>query len=1037
MIARFPSRDRQRPARRQLGLERLEQRAVLNGSPVTTLQFQIPAHVANQGVQFGFWGTDANGHPQYMKSDYTFARVDSLPANTAQLPLIPLGQGHSYTTTQTFSIPVPNVQNVSSGLVFFVGPVTNGIAVNLDSNNDPVSVAAPTPGTSRADVYGFFELNNAVGGGSSQLDVDVTTVDQFGMPFSVDFLQADNTTPITTMYPYNQGVGTLPAIDRASFFEAFQAEHGAATDPFSLCLTLGTIDSTVARLVSPRSLVTEPAFVGQTGLLDTYFDGTIKEFFEYYKANDFTYMQPQQVGAGFGTTWVGRTVTVPGSYAEDSPVDPSTTFGIQALQLRGSTGIRAIVVADGGKGYDAPPTVTIAPPDDPNGVQATATAVLKNGAVAAIVIDNPGGGYSTAPSVMLSAPTGTAPIKEQATAQPATINEFAGAVVNVYNPKSVAFNKANLPAWMASGSVQWGQVTPSAMVFAGMDAFASNAVDPGVQNPVPGTPNATYAATLPTALGNIENVIVSAFVRGIATMPSTTALSPADPTKPALLTPQQFLAGTSAAPLAWQADPAGRNLAGGTLQPNTQYFYALTTVDAAGNETVPTRVVQTTLAGHQNAAHLSWLANASPLVATFRVYRGTSAESLALVGEVANDLLAPATGFTDGDPQNAPPANAGTAPPYTFYAAGRKYDAYSKFLHERFINGLGYGNAFDDQGNFSTNVEFPAGGQPPITRIVIGDWGQAERFGATAPATAVAGTSFMIDVTAEAGDMLSFRSSDPQAVLPATQAFNPAAASLPITLKTAGVQTVTVTDATGREAIVTVTVAAAQAAKLAFAQQPGFVFAQQSFAAAVAVQVQDAYGNPVSLGGDQVSLSFLSANGATLSGTTQTNTDANGLAVFPRTGSAGLKVSKPGNYALVASFTGGTPLQIAPATSATFSVSKVAKLVVAAPSRVQANVPFRLTVTGPDQYFQGTVTFTAAGDAKVVGLDGVLRPLNRYSYTFTPGDAASRTFTVSLGKPFTTRTITASTSLPAQYNGIDSVVVKAPSTRRSRLGFAR
>ncbi|MEY3205760.1 MAG: hypothetical protein RLZZ21_2091, partial [Planctomycetota bacterium] len=60
-----------------------------------------------------------------------------------------------------------------------------------------------------------------------------------------------------------------------------------------------------------------------------------------------------------------------------------------------------------------------------------------------------------------------------------------------------------------------------------------------------------------------------------------------------------------------------------------------------------------------------------------------------------------------------------------------------------------------------------------------------------------------------------------------------------------------------------------------------------------------------------------------------------------------------------------------------------------------------------------------------------------YSYTFTPGDAASRTFTVSLGKPFKSRTITASTSLPSQYNGIDTVVVKAPSTRRSRLGAGR
>ena len=1016
-------------------IERLESRAVFS---VTTLQFQIPAHVANQGVQFGFWGTgetsspSPTSYPQYMKSDHTFANLTTLPQNTKQLPLVSLCPSGTYTSTQTVSIPVPDVQNVSSGLVFFVGTVTNGIALNLDSDGNVLSVSTPTPGTAGGDTYGFFELNNTLTGAGSQLDVDVTTVDQFGIPFSVDFLKADGTTPITTMYPYNQGVGTLPGLDRASILQAFGAEHPAG-DPFAICLSLGTISDVQTRLVSPRSLVTEPAYAGQLGTLATHFDDVLDEFFTYYRTNDFSYVQSQQSGPGYGTVWVGRTVTVSGAYT-GQPVDPTNTFGIEALQLTGQSGVRGVTVNVNGNGngtYTSAPTVTIGPPNQPNGVQATATAIMSGSSghlsIAAIRIDDPGSGYTTVPTVSFSGGNGSG------AAATAVISEFPGCVVNIYNPRSVQSNRSSLPSWMTGSvipGVDWSNDSPSAMVFAGMDAFASNAVDPGVKNPVTGTANATYGPTLPVALGNIENVIDTALVRGIATMPSVTATSPADPSRPALLTPQQWLAGSSYQTLAWQADPAGQNLPGGALTPGATYYYAVTTVDPAGNETVPTRTVQTTLASHQNAAKLSWLALAdTKLVDRYRIYRGTSPNDLRLVGEVANSSD-PTTSFTDGT--QASPPHAGAPLPYQFYAAGQTYDAYSKFLHDRFINGLGYGNPFDDQGNFSTNVEFPPDGQPPFTRIVINDWGATERFNVTGPTSATAGGSFLVTVTAEQGDLLSFSSSDPQAVLPASVSFDPATATFPIDLRTSGSQTVTMSDLTGHRAVLTVDVSPGTATKLGFVQQPQFTFTKRFFPQAVSVQVQDFYGNAVAGGGDQVSLAFKSATGATLMGTTKINTDATGLATFPRTGpTTGLRVNKPGNYALVASFTGGG---LTAATSNTFSVSRVESMVLQAPAKATANVPFSITVKGPDINFQGTVTFAVAAgsNARVLGPGGVLVPLNGFTYTFRVVDKGTRDFLVSLGKTGKC-TLTVKTSLAAQFNGVDVVTVQpAAPTRRVR-----
>ena len=350
-------------------------------------------------------------------------------------------------------------------------------------------------------------------------------------------------------------------------------------------------------------------------------------------------------------------------------------------------------------------------------------------------------------------------------------------------------------------------------------------------------------------------------------------------------------------------------------------------------------------------------------------------------------------------------------------------------------SGFYYSAASDRFAAMGSDVQVwspsPTSSQPAAGSVgtVTWDLGIQNTWGITGPGAATAGMTFQATVTAGDGDILTFTSSDPQADLPVAGAFDSSSPQYPITLKTAGTQTVTVSDTAGHTGVLTVVVAPGMAAKLGFVQQPQFTFTKRFFPQAVSVQVQDFYGNAVAQGGDLVSLAFKSANGATLMGTTKVNTNATGLALFPRTGATtGLRVSKPGNYALMATFTGGG---LTAATSSTFSVSRVGPLVLQAPATATQNSPFSITVKGTDTNFQGTVKFVANSGAQVLN-GGTWVPLNGYTYTFLPADLGSRNFTVKLGTLGRTR-LTVSTNLAAQFNGVDVVTVQpAAPTRRVR-----
>ena len=89
--------------------------------------------------------------------------------------------------------------------------------------------------------------------------------------------------------------------------------------------------------------------------------------------------------------------------------------------------VATIEVTAGGSGYSAAPTVTIGPPNQTGGVQATAEATISGGIVTAITITEPGTGYTSAPAISFS--SGAATATATIISQPGTsIQSFSGRV---------------------------------------------------------------------------------------------------------------------------------------------------------------------------------------------------------------------------------------------------------------------------------------------------------------------------------------------------------------------------------------------------------------------------------------------------------------------------------------------------------------------------------------------------------------------------------------------------------------------------------
>jgi hypothetical protein len=386
--------------------------------------------------------------------------------------------------------------------------------------------------------------------------------------------------------------------------------------------------------------------------LATWFDQPLQAFFLHYGANTFVLYQYNQGGGGSnGTLWTGTVVDV-----TPKKGDPITT--LQYVDQNGRS------------------------------QPVTATWQWGDGTQTYKVLQLVGNAYD--PSDFTNTNLAGASL---------TPGEFQGDVVNIYFPYFVdgtGLGSITLPggaSYTLPGAPPWmnnGGYGPSQMVFGCTGVFATgNDPDALAQD--------SSQILAANALTNLENVIVSALNRGVATGYGFA------------LRPQQYTS-----PISLSQAPTSAARAGAV--PAGAYTYSLSAVLNDGSETALSWP-QTISFQEASAVTLQWLPQPTALYEQANIYRQAGAAGpIQLVGSVASTV----TSFTDtNQPVNQPTNGA----PYTFYPAwndpeSAQYVAsnlFSAFLHQNLtadptngisINALSYGYPFDDQGNWSTNINF-------------------------------------------------------------------------------------------------------------------------------------------------------------------------------------------------------------------------------------------------------------------------------------------------------------------------------------------
>jgi len=386
--------------------------------------------------------------------------------------------------------------------------------------------------------------------------------------------------------------------------------------------------------------------------LSKWFDGPLQQFFQHFGAkNPFALFQFNQNNGTDGTLWTGNVVDV----------TPNQGTAITSLTYIDQTGASQPISAKWTWG---------------DGTQTYKVLQLVGNAYDATNYSN-------------THLAGASSLKK---------GEYQGAVVNLYFPyftgntglSSIPFGSGSYtlppaPSWLSNASNG-----PSQMVFACAGAFATP------KDPDAVAQQGSYPVLATNALTNLQNVVVSALNRGVAT-----AVAPQGYTS---------LYGFSQAP---QSTP------GGTLAAGTYTYYLSGTLND-GSESALSWPQTITLA-ETGAVALAWFSQPAALYKQVNVYRQMGTGPIELVQAVANTTSPPPAGYTD---TNAPlPTQPSNGAPFLLYPSWNDPSAagfvnsnlFSAFLHQNLsadpangvsINGLVYGYPFDDQGNFSTNINY-------------------------------------------------------------------------------------------------------------------------------------------------------------------------------------------------------------------------------------------------------------------------------------------------------------------------------------------
>ncbi len=548
----------------------------------------------------------------------------------------------------------------------------------------------------------------------------------------------------------------------------------------------------------------------------------------------------------------------------------------------------------------------------------------------------------------------------------------------------------------------------------------------------------SFSVTLDTA--GAQTVSATDTANGSLTASGTVAVSPAAATHFRVSAPATATAGMSVTVSVTALDAFG-NVATGYA--GTVHF-----TSSDGQATLPADATLT--AGRGSFSVTLDTAGAQTVSATDTAATGVTGSTSTSVSPAA------ATHFRVSAPATATAGVAFTVAVTALDAFGNVATGYAGTVHFTSSDGqatlpadatlaAGTGSfsvTLDTAGAQTVSATDTANGSLAASGTVAVSPAAATHFRVSAPATATAGMSVTVSVTAldAFGNVATgyagtvhFTSSDGQATLPADATLTAGRGSFSVTLDTAGAQTVSATDtaATGVTGSTSTSVSPAAAVNLAITGFPTATTA--GVAQPLTVTLRDAFGNVAT--GYTGTVRFTSSDVQAGLPATYTFTAADaGVKTFnvalKTAGTQSIAATDVANSALTATRTGIT---VTPAAAVSFTVAGF--------PATTAGVAHTFTVTAHDAYgnvavgYTGTVHFTSNDTQASLPAD----------YTFTAADAGVHAFTATL-KNAGTRSITATdrsnAALVGSETGINVVAaaathfaLSAPSDVNSQAQF--
>ena len=230
---------------------------------MTSFVFDIPASVASLGVKAGMY---SNTDSIYLDPNTNqFVTIPTAGSSGNQLPLITLAAPGSYQKDQQFTLNIPYPATTGPGggefkggeLILFVGDVVNGLPISPNSNSVGAPTAAANPSTSvPPDNYAQIELTYIPSGSGAGLDIDSSSVDNVGFPFTLTY---PTTGPGASGFPINPLGITLSQTNLYNTFNNL-IDNGIIPQEFQQCSTFNQQqDQGNIQIIAPGDILSHNA----------------------------------------------------------------------------------------------------------------------------------------------------------------------------------------------------------------------------------------------------------------------------------------------------------------------------------------------------------------------------------------------------------------------------------------------------------------------------------------------------------------------------------------------------------------------------------------------------------------------------------------------------------------------------------------------------------------------------------------------------------------------------------------------------------